>query len=66
MKKSSPCWILATGLLALSGTPVLAAQTAQARDTRQMEAIQAEAARTATLPARETAAQRPNEGSAIP
>ena len=57
MKKPNAYWILATALLALSGTPGLTAQTAQARDTTELETIQAEVAGT-TLLARETATQR--------
>ena len=52
MKKASAYWILATALLALSGTPALTAQTAQARNTTELEAIQAEMAGTTTLLAR--------------
>ena len=57
MKKASAYWILATALLALSGAPALTAQTAQARNTTELEAIQAEVAGT-TLLARETTTQR--------
>ena len=58
MKKPSACRILATALVALSCTPALTAQTAQAPATTELETIQAEAGRTTTLVARESATQR--------